>query len=122
MAREGRVPLPSPSSSLVLEVVRVDLGEFGVHRAGLDAGIAVDALVGVDVELLDVVVIGLVRRRVDAVDGTDLDARVVLLSYAGLGDDVGHSRSSPSSYFRVPAGSPGQARAHILGMMRTCCC
>jgi hypothetical protein len=26
----------------------------------------------------------------DAVDGTDLDARVVLLSDAGLGDDVGH--------------------------------
>jgi hypothetical protein len=29
---------------------------------------------------------------VDAVDGTDLDTRVVLLADAGLGDDVGHSR------------------------------
>src|SRR5690349_19876331 len=73
-------------------VVRVDLGVFrplggklvlgeaSVHRAGLDAGVAVDALVRVDVELLDRVVIGLVRRRVDAVDGANLDARVVLLA------------------------------------------
>ena len=30
------------------------LGEAGVDRARLDAGVAVDALVGVDVELLDV--------------------------------------------------------------------
>src|SRR4029078_13692267 len=30
------------------------------------------------------------RGRVDAVDRADLDARVVLLSDAGLGDDVGH--------------------------------
>src|SRR3954447_16893050 len=66
------------------------LGEAGVDRAGLDAGVAVDALLRVDVELLDVVVVGLVGRRVDAVDRTDLDARVVLLPDAGLGDDVGH--------------------------------
>src|SRR5688572_17627212 len=57
-------------SAGVLVVVRVDLrellplvrqlvlGEARVHGAGLDAGVAVDALVGVDVEHLDVVVIG----------------------------------------------------------------
>src|SRR5205814_9113476 len=72
------------------------LGEAGVHGAGLDAGVAVDALVGIDEELLGGVVVGLVGGRVDAVDGTDLDARVVLLSDAGLGYDVGHGWFSPS--------------------------
>ena len=86
----------------LLEVVGVDLdvalplvrelvlGEAGVHRAGLDAGVAVDALLGVDVELRDLVVVGLVRGGVDAVDRTDLDARVVLGVDAGFGDDVSH--------------------------------
>jgi putative transposase len=85
----------------LLVVVRVDLdvvlplvgqlvlGEAGVDRAGFDAGVAVDALLGVDVELDDRVVVGLVGRRVDAVDGTDLHAGVVLRVDAGLGDDVG---------------------------------
>src|SRR5436309_15201287 len=92
----------SRSGLLVCEVVRVlldvvrplvrdlVLGEAGVHRAGLDARVAVDALLRIDVELLDVVVVGLVRRGVDAVDRANLDARVVLLPDAGLGDDVGH--------------------------------
>ena len=66
------------------------LGEAGVDRARLDARVAVDALLGVDVEHLDLVVVGLVGRRVDAVDGADLDARVVLGADAGLCDDVGH--------------------------------
>src|SRR5215204_3788282 len=43
---------------------------------------AVDALVGVDVEL--------VRPLVDAVDGADVDAGLVLDADAGFGDDVGH--------------------------------
>ena len=77
---DRRVLLP-----LVRELV---LGEAGVDRAGLDAGVAVDALVRIDVELLDVVVIGLVGRRMDAVDRADLDAGVVLLADAGFGDDV----------------------------------
>src|SRR5689334_7536877 len=94
------------------------LGEAGVDRAGLDAGIAVDALVGVDVEHLDRVVVRLVGRRVDAVDGTDLDTRVVLLADAWLGDDVGHSMLSPESSFRCTAGSPPPARMHILGIAR----
>src|SRR3954465_7572592 len=73
------------------------LGEAGVDRAGLDARVAVDALLGVDVELLDVVVVGLVGRGVDAVDRTHLDARVVLLADARLGDDVGHGFLSNAS-------------------------
>src|SRR5215210_5836252 len=86
----------------VLVVVRVDrrvlgplvrklvLGEAGIHRAGLDAGVAVDALLGVDVELLDTVVVGLVGGWLDAVHRAHLDARVVLLPDAGLSDHVGH--------------------------------
>src|SRR5918998_1467860 len=67
------------------------LGEARVHGAGLDAGIAVDALLGIDEEHLDLVVVGLVGRRMDAVDRADLDAGVVLGSDAGLGDDIGHA-------------------------------
>ena len=84
------------------EVLRVDLrvalplvgqlvlGEARVHGTGLDAGVAVDALLGVDVEHLDLVVIGLVGGRVDAVHRADLDAGVVLGADARLGDDVRH--------------------------------
>src|SRR3954470_24251153 len=66
------------------------LGEAGVDPACLDAGVAVDALLRVDVELLDVVVVRLVRGWVDAVHRADLDAGVVLLPDARLGDDVCH--------------------------------
>src|SRR5215216_4288771 len=93
---------------LVRELV---LGEAGIHRAGLDAGIAVDALVGVDVEHLDLVVIRLVGRRMDAVDRTDLDARVVLLADAGLRDDVCHVvwllLSGTTAAASYPPRSPG---------------
>src|SRR5436305_11771179 len=77
-----RVPLP-----LVRQLV---LREAGVDRASLYARIAVDALVGIDVEHLDRVVIGLVGRRMDAVDRADLDAGVVLGADAWLRDDVCH--------------------------------
>src|ERR1700754_2694716 len=116
--------------SPALVVVRVDLrvfgplgrqlvlGEAGVDRAGLDAGVAVDALIGIDVEHLDRVVVGLVGRRVDAVDRAYLDARVVLGADARLGYDVGHSESSPKS-ISVPgaeANGPHLKRAPILGI------
>ena len=94
------------------------LGEAGVDRAGLDAGVAVDALVGVDVEHLDAVVVGLVGRRVDAVHRTDLDARVVLGADAGLGDDVGHSsaliRNVATARSRRRAGVTVVAQDHPL--------
>src|SRR6185312_11699624 len=103
----------------LLEVVRVDLrvfrplgrelvlGEARVHRAGLDAGVAVDALVRVDEQLLDRVVVGLVRRRVDAVDGANLDARVVLLADARLGDHVAHTGSLLEVVVGVARQAPG---------------
>ena len=89
---------------LVPLVGELVLGEAGVDGAGLHAGIAVDALLGIDVELLDLVVVGLVRCGVDAVDRADLDARVVLLADAGLSDHVGH-QARDSSY--------GSARAML---------
>src|SRR3954447_6580411 len=94
------------------------LGEAGVDRAGLDTGVAVDALVRVDEELLDVVVVRLVRRRVDAVDGADLYAGVVLLAYAGLRDDVCQGAYSfPGSWLRLrrPSGRRGTRHFRLVG-------
>src|SRR4029079_16872445 len=48
--------------------------------------------VGVDVELLVVTMVGFIGRGMDAVDGADLDARVVLDRDTGLSDDVGHEQ------------------------------
>src|SRR5215211_3531061 len=59
-----------------------------VDRARLDAGVAVDADLGIDVELLRRLEVAGARLGVDAVHRTDLDARVVL--DAAADDDVGH--------------------------------
>ena len=67
------------------------LGEDGVDRACLDAGIAVDALLGIDEELVDLRIVGLIRGWVDAIDRTHLDARIVLDPDARLGDHVSQS-------------------------------
>src|SRR5437879_2981433 len=101
-------PTPSPgmrvtawraTARLLLEVVVVDLDELcplrghlvlredRVHRAGVHAGAAVDALVRIDEVHVGVVV------GVDAVDGADLHAGGVLHPDAGLGDDVCHSKA-----------------------------
>src|SRR5262249_3335224 len=81
---------------LVLEVVVVErrivrpllgdvlLGEDRLDRTRIDAGAAVDALVGIDVE--HPILVG----PDDAVDRAFLDAGLVLHVDAGLGDDVGH--------------------------------
>ena len=90
------------------------LGEAGVDRAGLDARVAVDALLGIDVEHLDLVVVGLVRRRVDAVDRADLDARVVLGADAGLCDHVGHGLDPRSSTAGSESGILGSAAVLLL--------
>src|SRR5919197_2430183 len=91
------------AESLVRVVVRVDLRVLGpllrqlvlsearINRAGLDARVAVDALVGVDIELLDPLVVGLIGGGMDAVARTHLDARVVLRPDARLRDHVGQS-------------------------------
>src|SRR5215216_6750056 len=95
-----------PSISAPREVLRVllgvvrplrgqlVLGEARVDGARLHAGVAVDALLGIDEQHLDLVVIGLVRRRVDAVDGAYLDAGVVLGPDAGFSDHVSHGGES----------------------------
>ena len=66
------------------------LGEDRVDRAGGDAGVAVDALVGVDVEHLLLGELGLLGGRVDAVDRADFGAGVVLGPDARLPDHVRH--------------------------------
>src|SRR5512134_1884529 len=90
---------------LLLEVRRVDLdvllpllghvglGEDGGHGADRLARPAVDARVGVDVELLALLALGISVPRLDAVDRALLDARLVAYADARLADDVGHESS-----------------------------
>src|SRR2546425_7660615 len=74
---------------------RLVLGEDRLHRAHGLAGSAVDALVGVDEEL--------VRPLVDAINWADLDAGLVLDVDARLDDHVRHGdlplfRAGPASF------------------------
>src|SRR6185436_6891219 len=124
-----------PEALLRREVLGVDLrealplvrqlvlGEARVDRTRLDARVAVDALLGVDVELLDAVVVGLVRRRVDAVHRAHLDAGVVLGADARLRDDIGHARkhmrdlpgsTDPRAVLPHGDGEDGEGRARWL--------
>src|SRR4051812_20048971 len=91
LLRPRRVVLGVDLREALPLVGQLVLGEARVHGARLDARVAVDALLRVDVELLDAVVVGLVRRRVDAVHRAHLDAGVVLGADAGLRDHVGHA-------------------------------
>jgi hypothetical protein len=68
------------------------LGEDRVNGAGLYARVAIDAFLGVDEELIDLLVIGFVGGRMDAVDRADLDARVVLDPDTRFCDHIGHCR------------------------------
>src|SRR5215211_2522272 len=70
----------------------IEVGEDRVHRARLDAGVAVDADLGIDVELLSGLEVRRPRPRMDAIHRADLDARVVL--DAAAGDDVGHCQQA----------------------------
>src|SRR4051794_33691231 len=92
LASARRVVLRVDLRELLPFLGQLVLGEAGVDGAGLDARVAVDALLGIDVQLLNAVVVGLVRRRMDAVHRAYLDAGVVLGADAGLGDHVGHAR------------------------------
>lgn len=60
--RSTREVLGVEAGELLPLVGELVLGEAGVDRAGLDAGVAVDALVRIDEELLDVSSSGLVRQ------------------------------------------------------------
>jgi hypothetical protein len=59
------------------------LGEDGIDRASLYAGVAVDALLGIDEQLLDLGEVRRILRRVYAVNGADLDTREVLTPMQG---------------------------------------
>jgi hypothetical protein len=65
--------------------------ETRINGTSLDAGVAVDALFGVDVQLLSRAEPGLIRRWVDAIHGADLAARVVLDADTRLGNHIRHS-------------------------------
>src|SRR5262245_12875932 len=74
--------------------------EDGLDRTGRYAGAAVDAFVGVDVQHLRRGERQLVLPRVDAVDGTDVHARGILRSDAGLADDIRHRINNDSADVR----------------------
>ena len=78
-------------------------GEDRIDWARLDAGIAVDALLGVDEQLIHVRKSRLLSGGVDAVNGADLDAREVLDVDAWVGDYVGHDSSAPIGGWTVSA-------------------
>ena len=97
--------VPNLPAFLFLVVLRVDFDEVlplfrrlverenRFHGARRNAGAAIDALVGVDEQLLR----GLERRfilpRMYAIDRADVDTGGVLRADAGLGDDIRHSQS-----------------------------
>src|SRR5580700_11705851 len=84
------------------------------HRADRDAGAAVDTLRGINIELCDLFMLRLIFARVDAIDGTDVDAGSVFCADAGLSDYVSHSNllCSDNGPRAVPA--DGSARRNFL--------
>jgi len=90
------------STFSLLEVIQIELDEAvpfsgevflredRLDGAFVDAEAAVDAGVGIDVELIGLAEVGLILGGMDAVDGAHLDAGGVLGSDAGLADDVRH--------------------------------
>ena len=74
---------------------QLEVGVGRGDRAGVGAGAAVDALVGVDIEHLGVAEAGLVGRGVDTADRTLVDAGGVIA--ARLRDHVGHGGSGGNS-------------------------
>ena len=120
--KEGAV-LNAPSF-LFVEIIRVDLGIFfpllrhfrlvedGGHRTGRDAGAAIDARGRIDIEHRVFIV------ALDAIDGTHVDARLVLHSDARLADHVGHMKrilkGCTRDLPRAGGGAPSvEAAAHV---------
>src|SRR3984893_1557274 len=89
------------------------LGEARIDRAGLDARVAIDALLGVDVELRLVVVALLLLGGMDAIHRADLNAREILGADAGLGDDVGHGRAMLAAPVGATAASSHWAKRRL---------
>src|SRR3990170_2238001 len=93
-------------------VGHVVLGEDRGHRAHRLAGAAVDALVGVDVELA----VGALFE-VDAVHGAHLDARLVDDIDAGLRDNVGYDLSSccqPACFITIGSRNLGNSLPVVM--------
>lgn len=63
----------------------------GFHGTFIDAERAVDACIRIDVELIGRSEIGFVLRRVDAVNGANLDTGCVLCSNARFRDHMRHT-------------------------------
>src|SRR3954469_8412122 len=72
---------------------QIILGEDGGHGAFIDAHVAVDAGVGIDVEHFFFLEIRFILLGMNAIDRADHDAGRVFGTDAGLGDDVGHEGS-----------------------------
>jgi len=102
--RDSSIPLGGPKGPpLLLKVLRVDRNEVlplfrrfveredrfnGTRR---NAGATVDALIGMDEQLLRRFEGGLVLPRMNAVDRADIDTGRVLRADARFGDDIRHA-------------------------------
>src|SRR5262245_48284835 len=89
--------LPDETGPLLRRLVE---REDRLDGTGRHARAAVDALVGVDVQHLRRVERRLVLPRVDTVHGTDVHARGILRSDAGLADDIRHGTNNDSADVR----------------------
>src|SRR5580700_10531256 len=83
------------------------------HRADRNAGAAVDAFRGINIELCDLFILRLILARVDAIAGTDVDAGGVFCADAGLSDYVSHSNLLCSDNGPRSSGN-GSARWNFL--------
>src|SRR5262249_62256649 len=95
---------------LLLVVIGVDLDVFAPlrrHRALLEdradgagrlAGATVNALIGIDIEHLDVLEVWLALRGVDAIYRTDIHAGGIFDADTGLGNYIRHGRRAPLQF------------------------
>jgi len=70
-------------------------GDSGCHVngrgwAGRLARAAVDALAGIDEEMINIVILLFIRCRMDTINGADIDARRIFGADTRLGDHIGH--------------------------------
>src|SRR5436305_15205027 len=86
----------------------------GIRRADRDAGAAIDAVVGIDVELRRVGEIRFVLLRMNAIHRAGLHAQLVLRT--GIGDDVGHM--AVWAAIRLPRASSRKQEVKLYNMAR----
>ncbi len=68
-----------------------------LHWTLVNTQSAIDACLWIDVELLNLLIAIPLLRWMDAINGTDLDARCVLCPNARFSNDVRHDRKIPSN-------------------------